>query len=302
MFRQGRLSSGLGGSDFAESSDLSVHLVATLPLCGAMFFMARRHWQRLAVLAAGAFTVNTLVLTRTRNALPGLVVMLALAVWSLPRGYRLRAYLGLVVGFALAYQLVDPGWFNRMETIAEYREDGSAMGRLNYWDAAVRMAQDHPLGITIGRFHDVVREYLPELTVNRATHSTFFTALAELGYPGALVLIAIVLSSFYAMYGVIARSNRTPVIVPLGRGLSRHDFHLGWHAVALRCALAGYFAAAFFTSRLWSTDLWMLLAMICSLLNVEKQVRAAPLAPPRAEAAPGARSPGALPTLAKGPA
>jgi len=37
----GRLTAGLGGPDFGESSGLAVHLVASLPMLGAMFFTVR---------------------------------------------------------------------------------------------------------------------------------------------------------------------------------------------------------------------------------------------------------------------
>ena len=118
----GRLDSGLGGPDFAESSDLAVHLVATLPLIGAVFFMARGWWGRIFALATGALAVNTLIATRTRNALAGLAAVAVVGVLSLPRGYRLKGIAAVVVGTLLAVQLTDPGWWNRMATISNYQE------------------------------------------------------------------------------------------------------------------------------------------------------------------------------------
>lgn len=96
--RAGRLTGGLGGPDFAESSGLAVHLVATLPLLGAVFFMTRSWWGRGLVLITGALAVNTLIMTRTRNALAGLAGLAVATVLSLPRGYRLKGLAAIVAG------------------------------------------------------------------------------------------------------------------------------------------------------------------------------------------------------------
>jgi probable O-glycosylation ligase (exosortase A-associated) len=272
--RSGRLTAGLGGSDFAESSDLSVHLVATLPLIGVMVFMARRNWQRLALLAVGALTVNTLVMTRTRNMAAGLVAMALLCVFSLPRGYRMKGFAALVAGVLLSWQLVDPGWVKRMSTIQAYHEDPSATYRLDYWTAATTMAFDHPLGITIGRFQDVVMEYIPELNQKRGTHNTFMTALAELGFPGLLILLVILYSCMRRTKRTAKAANRDLPPLLIGRRAWSNTFHFGWHALGLRCALVGYVAASCFASRFWALDFWLLIGLCCCLTNVERHVRA----------------------------
>ncbi len=112
--RGGRLTGGLGGPDFAESSGLAVHLVATLPLIGAIFFMLRTWWSRGLVLITGALAVNTLIMTRTRNALAGLFALAVATVLSLPRGYRVKGLAAIVAGTLLAVQLTDPAWWRRI--------------------------------------------------------------------------------------------------------------------------------------------------------------------------------------------
>lgn len=301
----GRLSGGLGGPDFAESSGMAAHLVATLPLIGAMFFMARTWWGRLFALGTGAFAVNLLILTRTRNALAGLVPMAFACVLSLPRGYRLKGVFGVIIGALLAVHLTDAGWWQRMETLADYRNDASAAMRLSFWKAAVQMVFDYPLGIGLGNFHYSSMDYVPGLSAVRSAHSTFFSCLAELGWLGFFVFLGILFVTLRRLSRNRAIARTMPEmleITPLGR---RTRFHLGWHAVALRAGLVGYLGCGLFTTRLWAEDLWLLIGLAACLDNVSKYMVAQ--SEQRAEPAvfetvhAGLRATGAGPPLACAP-
>lgn len=269
----GRLAYGLGGSDFADSSGLAVHLVAALPLIGAMFFMARAWWTRILILGVGALAVNTIILTRTRNSLGGLIAVTVVLACSLPRGYRLKGWAAIIVGILLAVQLTDSGWWDRMATVATYEEDSSAMSRIAYWRAAVRMASDHPLGIGLGNFHEVVKLYVPGLTIPRSAHSTYFQCLAELGYLGVSLLAAVLISAFYGLHR-LRRDSRLSggdtTIEIVGRPVR---FHLGWHATALHAALWGYAAGGAFTTRLWAEGFWIMIGLTAALTNVAMFMR-----------------------------
>ena len=261
---RGRLSQGIGGPDFAESSDLAAHLIASLPLIGAMFFCARSWKGRTASLVIGALAVNAIIMTRTRNAVFGLTAMALAAAFSLPRGYRVKGWAAIIVGGLLAVQLTDPGWWDRMSTIFDYSGDAAATDRLRFWGAAVDMAIDHPLGIGVGNFQHYVLEYVSGLTVIRSAHSTYFECLAELGAAGLMLLLAIIAAVMFRLNRVRRCAQRIDpaVTVHVGRWESR--LHLGWQAMALRAGLAGYLACAMFTTRLWAEDLWILLGLsIC---------------------------------------
>lgn len=302
---QGRLSSGLGGPDFAESSDLAVHLVATLPLVGAVFFMVRTWLGRGLTLLTGALAVNTLIMTRTRNALAGLALVTLGCVLALPRGYRVRGVLAVIAGTLLAVQLTDPGWWRRMETITRYHVDGSATARIVYWQAALQMVADHPFGIGLGNFHHLVMEYVPGLNMIRGAHNTFLACLAELGWPGLGVFVLLLAVTFRRLGRLRRAARDLPDLVDIVLFGRRSRFHLGWHAVALRAGLLGYLGCGLFTTRLYSEDLWLLLGLAMCLSNVSMQIRAAcaHATEPRAAAAPHAGPPavrGADPRPARG--
>lgn len=265
--QSGRLTAGLGGPDFSNSSGLSVHMTAALPLIGALFFMARTWWARVLTLVTGALVVNTIVATRTRSVMVGLAVMAVSGVLSLPRGYRLKGLLATIAGLALSLQLTDPGWWRRMESIWNYEEDASASARLVFWQAALRMAGDYPFGIGLGNFHHVVMDYVPELDQARSAHNTFAACLAELGWPGLTVFLAILGTTLWRLDRLRGLAKMMPPFSELTLYRWRVRIHLGWHAMALRTSLLGYLACAVFTTRLFTEDLWLLLAFAMCLVN-----------------------------------
>jgi len=264
----GRLSGGLGGPDFAESSGLAAHLTATLPLIAALFFTARRWWTRMLLLAIGALTVNAIVLTRTRNAIIGVAAAAVVAALSLPRGYRLRGCLGIVIGAALAYQLTDPAWWNRMNTLRDYQSDASATSRLAYWDAALTMAWEHPLGIGVGNFRVAVQDYVEGLSFERSALNTILTCLSELGARGLALLLAALWVTLRGLTRVLRRPGDEPPWALVRAGPWQVRFHLGWHALAVRSGLAAYLACGMFTSRLWTEGSWLLIGMAACLMNI----------------------------------
>lgn len=270
----GRLTGGLGGPDFAESSDLAVHLVATLPLIGAAFFMARHWLTRGATLIVGALTVNILVMTRTRNALIGLACAAVSCVLALPRGYRVRGVLAVAVGLGLSLYLTDDGWWRRMRTIVDYENDGAAQGRLAYWRAALDMVREYPFGIGIGNFHHTVMDYVPGLNIPRGAHSTPMACLAELGWPGLVVFLSIVVVTLWRLGQVRRLAHGLPCFTDLQLYRFTSRFHLGWHAVALRSAILGYLGCGLFTTRLFSEDFWTLMGLAMCLHNVAQHVAA----------------------------
>ncbi len=268
VWRGGRLDWGLGGPDFAESSDLSAHLIATLPMIGALFFMARTHLTRGVLLVVGALAVNTIIMTRTRNAIVGLLAMCVVALLSLPRGYRLKGWAALAVGVALAAQLADPGWWRRMETLSNYHNDAAVMNRFTYWAAAVDMAVDYPLGIGIGNFQERVLDYVPGLTIIRSAHNTYFECLAELGLPGFTILMMLIVITLMRLLGTRRQGEAGLLDVDMRHPWGAARFHLSWHSTALAIGLIGYLACGTFTTRLWAEDFWMLIGLSCCLQNI----------------------------------
>lgn len=264
----GRLTDGVGGPDFSESSTLAAHLVASLPLIGAMFFCAKHMAVRIVVLVIGALTVNTIIMTRTRNVLAGLAALAVVTVFHLPRGYRAKGMLAMAAGVVLSLQLADPGWWARMRSVESYTRDASVLTRFAYWNASVRMAQDHPLGIGLGNFHDSVRAYLPALSMARSAHSTYHECLAELGYPGLALFVAAIGAALMELRAARRRVDNADVRVDTGIIGRYFHFHLSWQVMGLFGAIATYLGCSLFVTRFFSEDLWLLVGMTCCVAGI----------------------------------
>ena len=58
---------------------------------------------------------------------------------------KLLIGLGLVAVAASSLAFMPEKWFERMDTITEYKQDASAMGRINAWTFALNVAADRPI-------------------------------------------------------------------------------------------------------------------------------------------------------------
>ncbi len=269
----GRLTGGLGGPDFSASGGLSAHMVMMMALAGYMVFASATWRGRLVALMAAGFAVNTVVLTRTRNAFPGIIVLIVFGMMQLPKGMRLRCFVGIVVGLLAALQLTDEGWWTRMRTMKEISTDRTITSRFDFWQAAADMARDHPFGVGVGYFRKRVREYIPHLEVGRSAHSTFFQCLAELGYPGLLLFISVIAATFWHFERArsLGKSWRDYEHSDPVRAKSLRDLLL--MSTATEVALAGFLACSMFHTRMWTEGMWLLLAMGCCTHNVAGRIR-----------------------------
>ena len=181
------------GNDFALSLDIIVPLCLFLVLNSGKI-VQRTFWSgALLVLIAGV------VGTQSRGGTLGLV---AAGIYYWAKGTK-KMVSGAIAVIALALVLVlAPGsYFERMSTMGDTTE-GSAAGRITAWTAAVRMAVDNPL-LGVGAAHFGVKigtEYRPPGFVGSGmtAHSVYFLALGELGFPGLIVVIWLIVSNIAA--------------------------------------------------------------------------------------------------------
>jgi probable O-glycosylation ligase (exosortase A-associated) len=101
-------------------------------------------------------------------------------------------------------------WYQRMETIKTYQDDGSANMRLNSWGTMWNLAKDRP--VVGGGFEVATREvyarYSPDPRFPpQVAHSIYFQALGEHGFVG-LALYLLLLASLWRKATLITRAVR----------------------------------------------------------------------------------------------
>jgi putative inorganic carbon (hco3(-)) transporter len=120
-----------------------------------------------------------------------LVAMATFLWWRADRKLVLGILLAAVGASLLAF--MPDEWTDRMNTIQNYQSDGSAMGRLNAWQMAINLANDHPGtggGFTIYE-PPIFARYAPDPEDIHAAHSIYFQVLGEHGWIGLAIWLSI---------------------------------------------------------------------------------------------------------------
>jgi putative inorganic carbon (hco3(-)) transporter len=171
------------GNDFALSANIVV------PLCLFLMFDAAKVRRRIVFAALLVLFLAAIIGTQSRGGTLGLIAV-GIYFW-LKSDRKVVTAMIAVVAVVAVFALAPPQYFARMNDITNTQE-GSAEGRMLTWNAAVRMALDHPL-TGVGAGHFAVKygaEYRTRTDVPWQTaHSIYFLTLGELGFPGIIVLL-----------------------------------------------------------------------------------------------------------------
>lgn len=202
---------GPDGSFIGDNNGLGLAFNMTLPL---LFFLAReetRRWFRMLLYLIFILTILSVLLTYSRGNLLGLVAVLFALM---ARTKTKRIAIPLVLSGVVILAVFLPGkWFDRMATITNYTEDGSAMGRLYAWKVGWRLALDSPLlggGFRVFQ-PEIWSRYLPEHADVRANaHSIYFHVLGEHGFLGLVVYLGLIVSMFASLRKIRQDAKRVP--------------------------------------------------------------------------------------------
>jgi O-antigen ligase len=208
-FIHGRLE-GIGGPDFSDSNFLAAYMAGMLAIIAIQFM--RSGWLgKFVALVSGAFTANTIILTRSRGALVGLAGGAITAMFLAPRKYRVKILAGLIVAGLGMYYLTDPQFRERAMTITHDEEemDKSALSRVLLAKAGLKMVADHPLGVGVGNFYQTIGKYIPEYQ-GKDAHNTYIRCMTETGLPGICVFLAIIVSGAVSLRRSIRRCHELP--------------------------------------------------------------------------------------------
>ncbi|MEP0842930.1 MAG: O-antigen ligase family protein [Phycisphaerae bacterium] len=264
---EGNRLNGIGGPDFQESSGLAIHLCALLPFVLVLFRQRSWLWKGVAFLAAG-FSVNAVLLCRTRSATVAAAVAGLLSLIYAPRHHRrwLGAMLGLgVVGVVI---LGDAWFWERMATIVRPSEgrDQSADTRLVIWSAAWEMIRANPLGVGVGHFSAEIGRYARVAGLDRRdAHNSFLLCAAETGWLGLAAYLATLFMAWRTLTH-LARQTRRDLL---------GDDRLELIVFANRMALLVYMVGGLFSSRFYMEGQWILIALtVCTARVVENELRA----------------------------
>jgi O-antigen ligase len=256
-----RLAGGIGDPDteaalLAAALMLDVGLIATLRSGSAA--------RSLAVIGA-LIMVAGLLDTGSRG---GFVALAAVLIAAVLFGGRWR---GRAAGLMLIVAVVVPVYLFAFATSAAVQHLGSSSstGRTDLWKVGVKMWEANPIvGVGSGNFETASIHYVQQAgPITRAdlivdtphvAHNTYLEILDELGVPGFLMFLVIVIASLAAAMRAARVFER------------RGDTAFELMARALALALIALLTADFFISNEYEHLLWLLLALPPALLAVAR--------------------------------
>jgi len=186
---------GPSGSYIEENNGMALALVATLPLIWYLRNHTKDKRVAMVMLVMTIFTAISAVGSYSRGALIGGAAMLGF-LWMKSKN---KAGTGAaVIAMVVIIALVMPSqWFDRMNTIDNYQQDDSAMGRINAWYFAINVATHNILGGGFNVFQPrQFMIYAPDPLMYHVAHSIFFQVLGDHGFFGLALFIIILISAW----------------------------------------------------------------------------------------------------------
>ena len=238
----GRLE-GIGIANASGANGIAAIMSMGLILCGYFIISPPSSLYRIAAVAMAPLILDTVLRCNSRGAFLGLI---ASGVWLIVAArsqVRIRAVALLGIGaIAILIQAGDARiWERFFSTFAEGSErDNSAGERLLYWEAALNMVQDYPLGkgAKAAFKSDLGATYIEHFRAGeyRSVHNGFLDNLTSWGVQGFILLSSAFAISYFAMFRVAreyAKENKN---------------EMSFLGAALQSVLIGQLVCTLFTS------------------------------------------------------
>lgn len=201
---------GPEGTFIEGNNELALALLMTIPLMRYLHLTETRKWIRRGLLSAMILTGLAAIGSQSRGALVGALTM-GLVLWLKGRN-KMATGAMLIVVAALVAVIMPASWYERMSTIQNYQQDGSALARINAWHTAWNIAVDRPL--IGGGFDPMQREtyqiYAPDPSIAFDVHNIYLKVLAEHGFVGLGLFLLLALLAWRSASWIIKNTKRSP--------------------------------------------------------------------------------------------
>lgn len=195
------------GFFLVDGNDFSLSIILLLPLTIYLLLSETKFIYKSILGTQIVILFVLLILMQSRATFLAIIALLAF-LWISSKKKMLGVILLilLVAGMAL---FAPSYYFDRVGTIANYEEDNSANHRLHAWKVGFYMALNNPIGVGAGNFNTVYGRFYMEKFVDEtlwgarlwiSPHSMYVQCLAELGFPGLILLLVIFGSNFKSIH------------------------------------------------------------------------------------------------------
>jgi putative inorganic carbon (HCO3(-)) transporter len=194
---------------YGNPNDLGAIALLQLSMAVALLQSEPKGWVRWSAVLGVVFIPMLILMTQSRGVFLGLLVFIAITLAGHRRRLRLLFRLGVIV--LLLAAIAPSGVWERVGTLRHATStttldevdgaEGSARQRYEIWRVAGNIIRDHPLtGVGLGAYkpnheqYALKPEFNPTAQGGRDTHSLYLNVLAETGYPGLALYLAMLLT------------------------------------------------------------------------------------------------------------
>ena len=198
---------GPPGSFIEGTNHIALAMVMVVPLMYFLYQDTSNKWLRRGLLLTMGLTCLAVLGTASRGAL--LAVLMMAAVLGMKSRRRLATTAALVVSLTMMLAFMPDQWTEKMGTITSH-EDHSAQSRLYTWQMIWNLALHHPFtggGFLITENPATWNTYaVTEWAKAYSPHSLYFQALAEHGFLGLGLYLALGISAWRRCNSIVRRA------------------------------------------------------------------------------------------------
>ena len=200
---------GPPSSYIEDNNYLAVAVIMIIPLMRYLQVTSPHKYVRWALTAMMLLCGVAALGSYSRGALLAVAAMLMVLWWKSRQKMLLMLIAIATIPAVLLY--LPEHWYQRMDTITNFEQDGSASARLNAWATMLHLAEDRP---AVGGGFDVAeppvfQKYAPDPRFHaQVAHSIYFQALGEHGFVG-LGLYLLLYLMFWRYANRLARLDAT---------------------------------------------------------------------------------------------
>ncbi len=230
------------------NNELGVATLMIIPFMTYFYKFSEGFWLKKGILVALILSFIGALGTQSRGALLATLAVL-MFFWIKSEKKILIGSVMLVLS-SLILAFMPDSWYQRMDTIQNYGEDASAMGRINAWEYAFNVANENIFGMGFDSWSPITFAlYAPNPNDVHAAHSIYFSVLADHGWFGLVLFITIFYLAWRKLNSFVNKTNSNEEFVKInflakmlqigfiayfvgGAFLSLAYFDLPWHFVS----------------------------------------------------------------------
>ena len=241
---------GPPGGFIEENNALALATLMIIPLMIYLRSITEKKLIRHGLAGAVFLSLVSVLGSQSRGAFLTIIVVGGFFWWK-SRNKLLSGMLIVILAMA-GLSFMPASWHERMDSIQNYQEDTSAMGRINAWGYALNLSSHR---LTGGGFESwsasTFRQYAPNPDTWHAAHSIYFAVLGDHGWPGLIVFLSILLLTWLNLSHVIRQGAR-----------SAENKEFQFLAKMIQVSLVAYFAGGAFLSLAYFDLPWHLIALV----------------------------------------